>query len=187
MAGRSVSGQSSESRVAPVVFDAEALGASFRELGVDVVDGEQTTFMSRWFHSRQDADLFIWVDGDKRIIKHQMCLFGQVIEWNPLDGTRTGVIIEEEIAALGEEPAEVIRFDPKAEEAAVHQAMTVLSHLNELSHQDRDLLIHNLRESPKLHPKARERALKAWAPKADEISSTRRPTFWKRLKSWVLG
>lgn len=172
----------------PLVFDEETLGLSLRELAIDVQQGETTEFLSRWFHSPQDADLFIWFDGDHRIIKTQVSYFGQVIEWNPFDGTRTGLIIEEEAAGgREEEVTEIIRFDERAQARAVEQAIRVLRHVPELAEADRARLIRNLRVSPRLHKQARERALKAWAPKADEISSNRRPTFWAQLRKWVFG
>ena len=189
----------------PRSFDAEALGASLRQLAVDVVKGETTDFMSRWFRSmNSDADLVIWTDGEKRIIKHQLCFFGQVVEWNPINGTRTGLVIEEELqeaaSALdgddefdGAAPAgegnvsETIRFDESSQRSVVLQAIQLLSRVPDLNEADRSALIYNLKESPKLHKNARERALKAWAPKVDELNSTQRPTFWKRLRNWVLG
>jgi hypothetical protein len=179
-------------------FDAEALGSSFQKLAVDVVKGEKTDFLSRWYRSpKQDADLVIWTDGQKRIIKHQLCFFGQVVDWNPINGTRTGLVVEEEIALVEEkmpaqngknsEVSEKILFDKITQLSVVDQALKVLSFVPDLPQEDRDMLLYNLRQSPKLHKKARERALETWAPKMEEIVSTQRPTFWLRLKSWVLG
>ena len=175
------------------IFDAEALGASFQHLAIDVVRGERTDFTSRWFRARNgDADLVIWTDGEKRIIKHQLCFFGQVVEWTPIHGTRTGFVIEEELiggAASSDSPevAEHIRFDQQIQGCVVVQAVSLLSHVPQLSDSDRSAMIFNLRQSPRLHKKARDRALQVWAPKIDEIDSSRRPTFWKRLRNWVLG
>lgn len=190
-------------QVNPLIFDAEALGLTMRELAIDITQGEQTEFLSRWFHSpRNEADLFIWLDGQKRIIKQQLCFFGQVVEWNPFVGTRTGVIIEQEILSpvapdtrtsshsshhSDDSIAEIIHFDRKVQTAAVEQAIMILSAVPELAQEDRLVLIHNLRQSPKLHKKARERAMQAWAPKSEEVCSDLRPTFWKRLTNWVLG
>lgn len=174
------------------VFDAASLGASFQTLAVDVVSGETTDFTSRWFRARLgEADLVIWTDGEKRIIKHQLCFYGQVVEWNPIHGTRTGLIVEEETleSTSGEKVAvsEMIQFDPAVQSDVVKQAVSVLQFIPEINDADRSHLIYNLKHSPKLHKNARERALKAWAPKIEEIHSNRRPTFWKRLKTWVLG
>jgi hypothetical protein len=166
------------------VFDAQALGASFEEVAVDVVSGGPTDFISRWFKSsKQDADLTIWVDGESRFVKQQISFYGQVVEWNPIQGTRTGLIVEEETVEI----SEVIRFDSQIQKVAVRQAIEVLAHVRSLPQSDRDSLIFNLRESPKLSKNARARAIKLWAPKLDEIVSDQRPTFWKRLRNWVLG
>jgi hypothetical protein len=170
-------------------FDAEAIGASLLSLAVDVVKGDTTEFMSRWFKSSSvEADLVIWTDSQKRIIKHQLCFYGQVVDWNPINGTRTGLVVEEEVEeSSGDDVAETIRFDKVTQSGAVDQAVRVLSRVPELSEEDRSALIFNLRESIKLHKKARERAIQTWSPKIEELTSTQRPTFWKRLRSWVLG
>ncbi len=180
----------------PLVFDGETLGLSLRELGVDIVHADTTDIMSRWFHSVQDADLFIYSDSQQRLLKLQICFFGQVVEWNPIDGTRTGLIIEMENSgaaisgghdASEEEVTETIQFDSRAQSGVITQAMAILKHVTYLSEEERSLYCYNLTQSPRLHKHARERALKTWAPKADEISSLQRPKFWKRLKTWVLG
>jgi len=176
-----------------VLFDIDALGASFQHLAVDVIPGEVTEFTSHWYRSRNgEADLVVWMDEENRILKHQLCFYGQVVEWSPIYGTRTGVIVEEELAfgastPGGMEVTERIRFDRIAQRGVVQQAIHLLSCMAELRESERRALIYNLRESPRLHKKARDRALKVWAPKVDEIHSNRRPTFWKRLKNWVLG
>lgn len=173
------------------VFDAETVGLSLREVGADVLIGETTDFLSRWFHSSySDADLVIWTDGQQRIIKFQLCFFGQVVEWNPIHGTRTGYIFEEEVSGQeipGLEVAESVRYDRDLQDNVVAQASDILSFVPELKDEDRYKLIFNLRESPRLHKRARERALQAWAPKIDEIVSNQPASVWKRLKSWVLG
>lgn len=180
-------------------FDARSLGGSFQEVAVDVIRGESTDFVSRWFKAaRGDADLTIWVDGEHRIVKHQLSFFGQVVEWNPIQGTRTGFIVEVESAeamsdSTMEDPeldgvAEIIRFDEKVQISPVAQAIDLLSHVPSLSEKDRASLIYNFRESPRLHKNARERALKAWALQGEEpILTDKRPSFWRRLRRWVLG
>ncbi len=182
--------QADKGSLAPSVFDAAALGSSFQEVAVDVLRAEKTEFMSRWFRaSRGEADLTIWIDSEKRIVKHQLSFFGQVVEWNPIHGTRTGLIVEEESdpGAGQVETAEIIRFDARAQAFAVTQAIGVLTHVPQLAEAERSLLIYNLRESPKLHARARERAMQAWAPRGEEIVSDRRPGFWNRLRRWITG
>jgi hypothetical protein len=170
-------------------FDAEALGASLRELGVDVISGAETDVTSRWFQapeaSKMDVDLVIWSDCKKRIIKHQLCFFGQIVEWNPIHGTRTGFVLEVETS--DQEASEVIRYDSRAQANVVNQAVQILSRIPDLSGKDRADLIFNLLESPRLHKNALKRALKVWAPAIEQINSSERSGFWKRLRTWVLG
>lgn len=172
----------------PSVFNAEALGSSFEEVAVDVLRAEKTEFLSRWFRAtRGEADLTIWIDSEKRIVKHQLSFFGQVVEWNPIHGTRTGFIVEEETGGDSGDASEIIRFDKRVQDFAVDQAIGVLNHVRQLDAAEKSLLVYNLRESPKLHARARARALEAWAPRGEEIVSDRRPGFWNRLRKWISG
>ncbi len=168
-------------------FDASYLARSFQEIAIDVVQGEKTEFLSRWYRAAKgDADLTIWWDGDKRVVKQQLCLYGQVVEWNPIHGTRTGLIVEHE--SVGEDLSEIIRFDRKAERASVDQAIRFVGHLGVLNEPDRALLAYNFRASPRLHKNARERAMREWAPlSSGEMFSSKRPSFWKNLTHWLFG
>lgn len=165
-----------------VLLDLSSVATSIQEVAVDIVQGESTEFVTRWFKATKgDADLSIWIDGEKRIVKHQLSIYGQVVEWTPIHGTRTGVIVEHETEA------ETILFDKKADRASIDQAIALVASVHALTEVERSTLSFNFRESPKLHKKARERAIKAWAPQTEEFLSDRRPGFWKKLGHWVFG
>ena len=168
------------------VYDSAGLAQSFREVAVDVVRGETTEFLSRWYQTdKGDADLTIWWDGEKRVVKQQLCLFGQVVEWTPIHGTRTGLVVESENGT--DEASEIIHYDPRLQRASVNQAIMLIKDVTAIHQPDRALLVYNFRESPKLHKNARERALKAWAQHGEDLLSPARPSFWKRLGDWVFG
>ena len=182
----------------PKIFDLTHVAQSFKEVAIDVVRGETTEFLSRWYQSAKgDADLSIWWDGEKRVVKQQLCLYGQVVEWNPIHGTRTGLVVEHESAAPtgsadtlefnDDTTSEIIHFDPKSQRSSIDQAIALIKEVSAISQEDRALLVYNFRESPKLHKNARERAIKAWAPQSEEFLASARPSLWKRLGHWVFG
>lgn len=188
----------------PQPVDVESLGASFCEVGVDVIKGETMDFFSRWFRSSSsDADLLIWIDGENRIVKTQLNFYGQVVEWNAIHGTRTGVIVEEELcestsestsqpaltSAPRNEPvvSETVLFDGEAQASVVQQAMRLLAHVPKLTMLEKHQMIYQFRESPKLRRRSRERALKEWAHVGSEIVNEARPSFWKKLSRWFFG
>jgi hypothetical protein len=182
------------------VYDLAHVARSFREVAVDVIRGESTEFLSRWYQAKHgEADLTIWWDGDRRLVKQQLCLYGQVVEWNPIHGTRTGLVVEHEACApvepasgvvtdgTGDETAEIVHYDSKPQRTAVFQAIALIREVGAIPEADRALVVYNFRESPKLHKNARERALKAWAQQGEELLSSARPGFWKRLGRWMFG
>jgi len=168
------------------VFDVSHVAHSFREVAVDVVRGENTEFLSRWYQASQgDVDLTIWWDGESRVVKQQLCLYGQVVEWNPIHGTRTGLVVEHDVGA--DEAAEIVHYDGRAQRDPIEQAISLIKLVSAINEPDRALLVYNFRESPKLHKNARERALKAWAQHGEDLLSSVRPGFWKRLGRWMFG
>lgn len=170
------------------VYDVAQVAQSFREVAVDVIRGESTEFLSRWYQAAQgDADLTIWWDGEKRVVKQQLCLYGQVVEWNPIHGTRTGLVVEQETGPTEEETSEIVHYDAKLQRGSINQAIALLRVVTAIPEADRALLVYNFRESPKLHKNARERALKAWAQPGEDLFSSARPGFWKRLGHWMFG
>ncbi len=170
------------------IYDVTHVAQSFREVAVDVVRGESTEFLSRWYQAaRGDADLTIWWDGEKRVVKQQLCLYGQVVEWNPIHGTRTGLVVEQESGPTEDETSEIVHYDSRSQKASIDQAILLIRAVGAIPEADRALLVYNFRESPKLHKNARERALKAWAAHGEDLLSSTRPSFWKRLGRWMFG
>lgn len=123
-------------------FHAQELGASFLEFSADVVETGSKKVVCRWFHSAKDMDLFVWMDIKGRVIKQQMTFFGQVVQWNLLEGIKTGCTLEEE--GLQEK----IYFDKIPQKSASLQAVEILKHIEGLNHQSKDQLIYNFTNNP---------------------------------------
>ncbi len=169
-------------RKIPLMFNAESMGQSLREVAVDVVPVENIHYLSRWFHSPNDIDLFIWTDEKRSIIRHQVSFYGQVVEWNVLDGVKTGFIIEQEVP--DSESSETIQFDVHPQSSAVNQAMQLLENVTELAGLERNQLIELLR-SPITRKDDSVVALLEHLK--SDLRQTQRPGFWKRVKRWFSG
>lgn len=131
----------------PHFFDPAGLGESLREVATDVINAGETEIIHRWFHSPKDADLFIWLDKGQNIIKQQITFYGQVVEWNIIEGVRTGVIVEDENRAAVK-ASDVIRFDARAQKAPIDQALDLLRHIATLNDLERHVLIKNFAQNP---------------------------------------
>ncbi len=99
-----------ESKVPPF-FNPQRIGGSLREIDVSLIQTENEKVLSRWFHGPDEADLFIWTDERNNVIKQQVTFCGQIVEWNVLDGIRTGVVIEQEYENASMAASETIQFD----------------------------------------------------------------------------
>jgi hypothetical protein len=141
----------------PVFFNGKSIGKSLREVAVDLIQTESEEMVSRWFHSEGGTDLFTWSDSAKNIIKQQLSFHGQIVEWNCLEGVRTGFVIESDLDNEVYESkksdqknsdevckSESIQFDGKPMNKSVGLALEILHYLDvELGF--RDQLIDNFK------------------------------------------
>lgn len=126
----------------PRFFNAAELGKSLKEVATDYIATGSQKIITRWFHSSKDADLYIWLDTNQNIIKQQISFYGQVVEWNVIEGLRTGVLVEfEENGSVA--PSEVIQFDSKPQVRPVEQAVSLLGHVAGLNEPELTALLDN--------------------------------------------
>ncbi|MCM2281390.1 MAG: hypothetical protein NDI61_06030 [Bdellovibrionaceae bacterium] len=176
-------------RAVPLLFDAESLGRSLREVAVDVNESEGNTTLSRWFHSTKDVDLLIWSDEDSNVIKHQVNFFGQVVEWNIFDGVKTGFILEEDVEcdeASESEVSETIQFDVQPDAIAVRQALLLLAHVPDLADADKLRIRENLLNRQSGVPEMGHEYVKRFS-RAQKLDRVERPGFWRRIRRWFSG
>ncbi|MGZ3722240.1 MAG: hypothetical protein ACXVA9_04875 [Bdellovibrionales bacterium] len=128
----------------PRYFNPEELGKSLREVSTDVVKTSRRDVISRWFHSAKDADLFIWMDLKRNIIKQQLSFYGQVVEWNVIEGVKTGHVVVEENQGR-EQGSEFLNFDNVPQMTAIDQAISLLNHVPALQDVERKALAENFR------------------------------------------
>jgi hypothetical protein len=128
----------------PRFFNPQELGKSLKEVATDFVANTHKNIISRWFHSAKDADLFIWLDSNQNIIKQQLSFYGQVVEWNVVEGVKTGLIVETEVQTKMNS-SEVVRFDTKPQKGPVEQALALLDHITALKDGERQALVVNFK------------------------------------------
>ena len=90
----------------------------------DTLKIENQSIQSHWYR-HEDIDLYYFQREDGSFIKVHVSVLGQIIEWNPLDGTRTGLMVEEE---QGGEVFETVQYDARANGQSVAQSLVVIEH-----------------------------------------------------------
>lgn len=150
-----------EPNTKPTYLNIKDVGKSLKEMGSDVFKTTHQNVVSQWFHSDLDADLIVWRDENKNIIKQQVNLLGQVVEWNIVDGIRTGFVVETEEQnevkqTQGSKSRTEIHFDLNPIVDSISQAVELISHSECLTTQDKTTVTDNLKNAPKMdmmHPK----------------------------------
>jgi hypothetical protein len=118
------------------------LGRSLHEVATDLVVTTHQDVISRWFHSNKDVDLYIWLDKKENVIKQQLSFYGQVVEWNVVEGLKTGLIIEDD----EKRPTEIVQFDTHPQSKPIEQALALLNYITALPERERGKLADNFRQ-----------------------------------------
>lgn len=177
----------------PRLFDPADLGGTLKEVATDLIHtSTDQDVTGRWFHSVQDADLYIWLDDRRRVIKQQLSFYGTVVEWNAVEGLKTGMVIEEEREDKDRHrnDSELIQFDNRPQKNTIVQAMELLRHVTSLSSEERDLLMGNFADSAlaiSMDAEEFARRFGKLLPKPGEAlrSPSRWRLFWSRLKRFL--
>jgi hypothetical protein len=165
----------------PRFFNAEELGKSLKEVATDVIatQGDQKV-ISRWFHSSKDADLFIWLDSRQNVIKQQLTFFGQVVEWNVIEGVKTGLIVEDETPS-NIKSSEIVHFDLTPQKAPLEQAKALLGFISALKDDERQLLVTNFTGIGRSTPVDPQEFVERFGAFLERRPNQARPGFWQRL------
>lgn len=116
-------------------YDLKSLAKSLKLSSIDVIKTSQVDIESHWYRASGPADLYFWKAKEK-IVKHQISIYGQVVEWNEFDGVKTGFVSDDE--GLGEN--DVVIFDKEINERVIEQAIEFL----QWTEQIEDEVLHRL-------------------------------------------
>lgn len=188
-------------RKSPGFFAPAYLAKQFREVAVDFIEVDHQMIRTRWFQTNHDVDLFVWLDERGNVIKQQLTLCGQVVEWNLLDGLRTGMLIQEEVkteevVTLGEPPetgpcSESIVYDRKGpDKMSVRQALDLLRATTCIEAVVLEDLVRNLTTPRSLREWPQEEILLKFGKKSRRRQNAqtllqRLSTLASKLKSWL--
>lgn len=157
----------------------DEIGRALSERAVDVYQIDGVELISRWFHSGNDCDLMVWLDGENELVRFQFNISGQIVDWNRLAGFKTGLIVETEYVRDNKSGVkdvmmtETINYDKSASQVAINTAKKVLLAAREIRAPWREKMVRLL-ASDRTRPMA-------------TVSREARPRFWSRFKHWVAG
>ena len=136
----------------PWLMNPKSIGPALEEVAIDYIEVNNQKVTSRWLKS-EDTELFIWTDASGNIIKQQMSVFGQVVEWNIFDGVRSGLLIESDLDTDGKKISENVRFDIKPHPQSIQQMTQILHFVKALNSSEREKLIANFQSGSSSLPK----------------------------------
>ncbi len=174
-----------KSETHPLFFNPKELGRALREVATDLIKTETQDVVSRWFHASHDLDLFLWLDKNKNIIKQQLSFHGQIVEWNLIEGVKTGYVYEDESKEIGggQPQSELVRYDESLQKRTLEQALEIISFTEALSGHERKGVIENFLKDPSLGNISPEAFLQKY--KRIEPTKALKPGFFQRLRSTI--
>lgn len=171
--------QNAERKV-PTYFNPKIIGESLLEMDLNFIQTENDKIVSRWYHGPTDTDLMFWFDSRQNLIKLQILFCGQVVEWNILDGLRTGYVVEEELDPNDSTTSHKIVYDLKINSASVQQTAEIIQNVSLLDEKNRSVAIEHLKNPFKLSQMNVEDIVLKYS---NHLAQQDVKTFWKRLKS----
>ncbi|MEZ4871106.1 MAG: hypothetical protein R2827_02445 [Bdellovibrionales bacterium] len=137
-------------------LDLAELGRSMEEIAYDIVSTERNSVITRWYGFQHEVNLYIWEDSRHNVIKQHLNIFGQVVEWNIIDGVKTGCVCDEgsdfedrSFSTSDEIKLEKVLFDQKPIAAAIQQAQGLLLAMEVFEDPYKMGLINNFLKSPR--------------------------------------
>jgi len=119
-------------------YDLHSLAKSLKLASVDMIRTPKSEIESHWYRSDGPADLFYWVRGG-RLVKHQLNLYGQIVEWNEYDGIKTGYVQEENFQD-GDDVTEMVCFDRQPNPFVTQKAVEFLDQAQAIDKVTRDAI-----------------------------------------------
>lgn len=92
-------------------LSSEQLAHLLTEVSSDLLKTEKSEVTSRWFRAGDDLELFAWLNHDHELIRLQVVVFDQVVEWDLIAGLRTGFVEDPPPMLRAQKPSTLIVYD----------------------------------------------------------------------------
>ncbi|PCI28399.1 hypothetical protein COB52_03715 [Candidatus Kaiserbacteria bacterium] len=166
--------------VTPDLIFLDKIGETLQEIAADVIEADSESLVSRWFHSSKEVDVFFWLDKRNNVIKQQLNFCGQIVEWNILDGIKTGLKIETEGETNNSEE-ETFVYDSKPMKISIAQAISLLKHAHRIKDNERQALIENFRQNRTMSNMEADEFCQRFGK---EEGRDPKKGIWKKFKKW---
>lgn len=108
---------------APVYLESiKSMAQKLQFLSYDSIQMDGMEIKSLWYQYK-DLDFYYFETQDQRLVKLHVAAFGEVVEWNPFDGIRTGLIVQKEQA---QGLFEVMHFDARPNRASIERVQSII-------------------------------------------------------------
>jgi hypothetical protein len=119
------------------------MASQIQFVSFDMIQIRDKEMKSHWYKS-DNIDLYYYQTHTGKLVKFHISLFGQVLEWSPRTGVRTGLLVEVEML---DTVSESVHYDKEANAATMAQAMLVLKNALSVDAAVREELIQQV-EAP---------------------------------------
>lgn len=128
----------------PLYFDPKRIAAGLYQVSEQAMQTKSMELRTYWYTGPDQLDIFLWEDLGGNLIKQQITYCGQVVEWNIVDGIKTGVVIEEESFEPGIKASELINYDTIMISSSLQQAIQLVEFIEILSEKRKNEILNNL-------------------------------------------
>ena len=111
----------------PHNLSADHLAKLMTEVSSDLLKTEKSNVTSRWFRAGEDLELFAWLDQKHKLIRLQVVIFDQVLEWDLISGLRTGFVEETPVHLKLQKPSSLIVYDKRINQPTVELVKEIIA------------------------------------------------------------
>ena len=167
----------------PSLLDLREIARTLEGVAVDIIKAGEQSVISHWYHSPLDCDIYIWTDKKHNLIKHQVSLCGQIVEWNLVEGIKTGYVLVKEVE--NGEGKEEICYDPSIQKTSLYQALSVLQLATCFEQDILSVVIENYSSNPRMDGMEPEEFLSRYGNVDKDVKMTRWQKLWNKIKSVI--
>lgn len=125
-----------------------SLGRSTSKVSTDFLTQNGLEVVSEWHHSPHEVDLFIWQDSNHKVIKFQVGILGQIVEWSFTGGLKTGMVVEQDLkesnGQMRIKGSELICYDESPLTSTLTYVRQVIHEMKDLKPSQKALLTEHM-------------------------------------------
>ena len=133
-----------------VVYNPKLIAKKFEQISSDFIETPSHKLVMKWYRSVY-TDLYIWVDQESGgIVRQQFSYLGMIVEWNQIQGVKTGLVVDTPQEETGQKVNTVsnIQYDNRPLQESINSAIEIMKLTHSID--EKEEILSNMYNGPKM-------------------------------------